>query len=458
MSEPKPTQNAARLSEDIGDVLSAIRRMIAEDEAQADGYGRHDRANDTDAGDFLARRHGGNAALARRLAGTESATATPYGHPRGPAEDLARGRDDDWPLGPFANSPAAARPLAGVSPDLPSAPNVSPARRSAGLRIMRHDGVDATKDAADDRSQPRPQNDLARSLSADLRLADPVERAGSIDNPDPGIEASAVTPLRLDAARRVAAEPESVSTASAVSEGEAASRVSSGWRSWIRPEPPLQRRAAQFKPTTIAPQPVSVSDGEGEFMEAYDWKARMRPDIEPPTTTLSQAAPAAAPFQRRWSWLESREERADAATLGLPGVGVAADAAEPGFDEVFEALDRAVPTAEPRLRVAAAEKASPAAAAAVQPAEHDLPPAVEPARAALPAQPPASLRQPEIAAAHETVTGMSPEEEDESIRELLREMIREELHGELGERFSRNLRAVIRREVSAAIEDFLDRV
>ena len=47
--------------------------------------------------------------------------------------------------------------------------------------------------------------------------------------------------------------------------------------------------------------------------------------------------------------------------------------------------------------------------------------------------------------------------EDPALRALVREIIGEELHGELGTRFARNLRAVIRREVAAAIEDQMDR-
>jgi len=58
---------------------------------------------------------------------------------------------------------------------------------------------------------------------------------------------------------------------------------------------------------------------------------------------------------------------------------------------------------------------------------------------------------------YDTVTGLSPEDEEQSIRDLLRDMIQEELHGELGQRFARNLRAVIRREVAAAIDDQIDR-
>ena len=46
---------------------------------------------------------------------------------------------------------------------------------------------------------------------------------------------------------------------------------------------------------------------------------------------------------------------------------------------------------------------------------------------------------------------------DRPIRELLREMVQDELNGALGERFSANLRAVIRREVAAAIDTYLDR-
>lgn len=63
--------SAARLSADIGDVLAAIRRLIAEDEdlsaARSRIASRVEAAADGDAGDALARRHGGNAALARRL-------------------------------------------------------------------------------------------------------------------------------------------------------------------------------------------------------------------------------------------------------------------------------------------------------------------------------------------------------------------------------------------------------
>ncbi|WP_148043615.1 hypothetical protein [Paracoccus methylarcula] len=50
------------------------------------------------------------------------------------------------------------------------------------------------------------------------------------------------------------------------------------------------------------------------------------------------------------------------------------------------------------------------------------------------------------------------EDEVKGVRSQIREMIQGELQGELGQRFSRNLRIVIRREIAAAVEDQFDRV
>lgn len=72
MAEPRLSHSASRLSEDIGDVLSAIRRMIAEDDALSSTRDRLQAERDAldtliqsnaiqeDAGDFLARRYGGD--------------------------------------------------------------------------------------------------------------------------------------------------------------------------------------------------------------------------------------------------------------------------------------------------------------------------------------------------------------------------------------------------------------
>ncbi|WCR03561.1 hypothetical protein [Paracoccus saliphilus] len=50
------------------------------------------------------------------------------------------------------------------------------------------------------------------------------------------------------------------------------------------------------------------------------------------------------------------------------------------------------------------------------------------------------------------------EDDIKGVRSQIREMIQGELQGELGQRFSRNLRIVIRREIAAAIDDQFDRV
>ena len=50
------------------------------------------------------------------------------------------------------------------------------------------------------------------------------------------------------------------------------------------------------------------------------------------------------------------------------------------------------------------------------------------------------------------------EEEMAQLRSLLREIVREELQGEMGERFSSNLRAVIRREVADSLDRHLEYV
>ncbi|RMC31991.1 hypothetical protein [Paracoccus alkanivorans] len=50
------------------------------------------------------------------------------------------------------------------------------------------------------------------------------------------------------------------------------------------------------------------------------------------------------------------------------------------------------------------------------------------------------------------------EDDVKGVRSQIREMIQGELQGELGQRFSRNLRIVIRREIAAAVDDQFDRV
>ncbi|MCZ0961508.1 hypothetical protein [Paracoccus benzoatiresistens] len=287
MADPRFSQNAARLSEDIGDVLSAIRRMIADDDALSSARAgvQVERGNliQDDAGEFLARRYGGNAALARRMVET--------------------------------------------------AESVRPVEPSVVAAVQ----------------QPEPP----QATPIVLRV--------------PSETASNVAPLRVGAERRIA-EPEQAKP--------------SGWRAWLRSEPreatppqPQQRPA----PGSVASAIQDGGDDADDFAEAFDWKARMRPELD-------ELAPVAAlrPAEQRLSvWAMSPEP---AAMDTVAQLSAAADA----FDAELQAQ-----------------------------------------------------------------AGMEDAEQD--IRALLREMVQEELNGELGERFSANLRAVIRREVAAAIEAQLDR-
>lgn len=227
MADPRLSQNAARLSEDIGDVLSAIRRMIADDDALSsarDGIraGRSGLVQD-DAGEFLARRYGGNAALARQMVETAEAVR--------PAAPVA------------APAPAPVAQVALVAPEREESPQVP-------AFILR----------------PAPQ---------------PVAN---------------VAPLRLGAERRIA-EPEQAKP--------------SGWRAWLRPE---ARETAPQPDPAPAPAPIrfeQVVQDSGEdaddFAEAFDWKARMRPELDEPAPVA-----AAKPVDQRPSgWTLTPEPAID---------------------------------------------------------------------------------------------------------------------------------------------------
>ncbi|MBU3029924.1 hypothetical protein [Paracoccus marinaquae] len=436
MAEPRPQQGAARLSEDIGDVLGAIRRLLAEDDAfipvRDDD---HSEARDTDIGSFLANRHGGNASLARRLvaSGSEGAV-TDRQPPRVLPPSAAVDPDADvWPLGGRGNAADASRPRLAVAPE--------PAGFTPGQpRIQRHDTESDQKAAGDQPQVPVLQNGLARSLSERIggKSADrPAQQSAPPERIDfrpvsaetrrsqPWLQIPTRggddTRLRLDAARRV------------VTTMAAAPGSGSEGQGGIRPEPPLSR------PDLRATAPAQMSregvvataspDCVEDFAEALDWKARMRPVLEEPSACLANTAvtamgmPRAKPAEPAGGDAIGRAPTAPGADpAGLaPLAPLASPSGEAeGFADVIAALDRSG---------SEGDMATPTGRS-----EADHPPLV-----------------------HDTITGLSPEAEEQSIRDLLREMIREELHGELGERFSRNLRAVIRREVAAAIDDQLER-
>lgn len=141
MADPRFSQNAARLSEDIGDVLSAIRRMIADDDALStarDGV-RDDRNGlvQDDAGEFLARRYGGNAALARQL-----------------VESAGRPAPATFEAEPV-KAPAAAQSLICAKPEAVPMAKVSPLRLGAERRIQEPEAPKASGWRAWLRPEPR---------------------------------------------------------------------------------------------------------------------------------------------------------------------------------------------------------------------------------------------------------------------------------------------------------------
>lgn len=428
MADPRNAQSASRLSEDIGDVLNAIRRMIAEDDALSTTRERLIAERDAldslvqeDAGEFLARRYGGNAALARRLAGiTESPVEGPD-----PAEE-------SWPLGDRANAPDAMQPTQLASVNTPE-----PERRD------------------------QPRNDLARILSAGI------------------------------------AQPQQPTEAN-VGQTSDAPR---GWRAWVAPEPrPSRWAAGDF--TDEAPEPAADSFealvAQADFDEVFDWKSRMRPDLDDlpssqPSLAANNADERLLPVQIEDDVAgvaspisSSADPQNDVVTAPSPYVATAFYDPFSGYQAVLgtSGLSGAIAnqpkvaiagswalpvensvTGSESLAVAAvnldAEVAQPAMPETVVADQVEVVEDVAKSGALLLSDatiiPAADAELVSTEVPNATITGLTPEDEEASIRDLLREMIQEELQGELGERFSRNIRAVIRREVAAAIDAHLER-
>ncbi|MBC9247288.1 hypothetical protein H4P12_11330 [Paracoccus sp. 11-3] len=230
MADPRLSQSATRLSEDIGDVLSAIRRMIAEDEALNSTRDRlraerdaldsliHSDTLHEDAGEFLARRYGGNAALARKMVGATD--------PR-PANVI----EESWPLGDSANASDAARPK----------------------QVLRHGQFDArTADPSAIHATVAPAND-----TAPLRLEQRVQQ------PEPTGD---ITPKRGGWRSWIRSEPrKSLDTAA---------------KQAIEDSPNVE-----IVLTSAAQEFEGLVDDDSDFAEAFDWKSRMRPEL--PTTAAS---------------------------------------------------------------------------------------------------------------------------------------------------------------------------
>ncbi len=426
MADPRNAQSASRLSEDIGDVLNAIRRMIAEDDALGTARERLIAERDAldslvqeDAGEFLARRYGGNAALARRLAGiTEQQVEEPAA------------AEEGWPFGERANAADAVRP-----------------------------SVATPAETVERDEQPR--NDLARILSAGIAQQD---RGTAADAAVPGPAANGP-----DAPR--------------------------GWRAWVAPEPRPSRWAAPEQPEDTEADSFEALVAQNDFDEALDWKSRMRPDLDqvvaaapadeivadpvdevptavaeqtsdlPEETAPAQPVPVAPVFSSSFAGYQALFSVSGLSVAGLDAAGGAPAGiwslthagGVPATDAGVTVADAAMPEAAIDDDRADDSLAASAAVAAAEDADAPEAAALLLSDAAIVSEPAQASVAESVPAVAATVTGLAPEDEEASIRDLLREMIQEELHGELGERFSRNIRAVIRREVAAAIDAHLER-
>lgn len=363
------TGSAARLSEDIGDVLGAIRRLIAEDEAMdyvRENQGRQRSFASHDA-PLASVRNGGAAAMARRMV----------------ADGVAA----------MADKPAEQR-----------------------LPLI----------ADRDRHVPR-----MRSAPLTAHRDVPFEHAAGA--------AQSQSPLRLRESDRVI--------------GDAADWV------WHDAQP--------VQANTLTGAHISDDD----FAEAFDAKARMRPELTKVTPVpqarmvvgkhalpIENDSPDARLTRHPFSSVDgfgdiaARQEVPEAMTdnVGscdecddrdgaMPQVSLSIPAYVDADLTEHEVAD-GVPD---DFRVAAHSEKSRPLMTDTQPAQVD--------------QDMVSVSAPAGVASTGSIEELADDEE-QSIRDLISEMIQEELHGELGQRFSRNLRAVIRREVAAAIDEHLERL
>ena len=476
-----PWTEAAPGPDDLADVLNAIRRLLAEDEAGKAARAPRPDVIDEDAAEFLARRHGGNAALARNMARGAGDQGQPLravrGHAGRPAaEHRDAGTADASPALP---EQAGITPLSGERRPVFSAPFIRP----AAPRPVQGEGWPHAVE--------RPRNDLVRTLTQTLAAVPEVA-----DRSDEEEEAP-VPPLRLDMADRVdAAEAD----ASQVDVLEAAEQQMAA-DEMILAEQARFKAAVPMTQAELAAEFEAILE-EDDFAEAFDWKVRAQPEagmaqetmqdtvqdtvqddlpipavaqavaadpVEPDPMEPAMESAATEPAEdlppppRRRSFL-----RPSAWVFRTPESEAApatpAEAAVPEVEAAPEQPAMACPVED-----APASHLSVVPVAAPDRVEELCDVSAEPCGKAIPAAEPeadASARPSDFQAAlpeaalegAERPAGGLGDEDDECIRDLLREMIREELSGELGERFSRNLRVLVRREIAAAIDAELSRL
>ena len=425
-----PRTEAAAGADDLTDVLGAIRRLLAEDEATKFAPVPRIGVINEDAAEFLARRHGGNAALARHMVCGAGDPGQVLRAVRGRADLPVRGQPDTgtdippaMPAGPESPPFSAwGRPVfsASFSPPAAPQPEDEPSQESA-----------------------HPTNDLVRTLSRTLAAVSEVDAGDEDEVAQPD---DPVPPLRLDMADRVeapAAAEDAVRFTAAVPMTQA-------------------ELAAEFEAMLE----------EDDFAEAFDWKARAQSEADVPQ---KDAVPAVAETVAPET---VDHEPVDPEPLAFEPVdAIAGETAEEPSPQphrlsflrpsawVFrlpepEAAPEVVPEEQAPARPVEDVAASDSSVAPLaERVSESRDPVSETSAKGAPAAEASSLRtvSPEAVADEAAPQGFT-DEDDEGIRDLLRELIREELNGELGERFSRNLRVLVRREIAAAIDAELSRL
>ncbi len=423
-----PRSEAAAGADDLTDVLGAIRRLLAEDEATKFAPVPRIGVINEDAAEFLARRHGGNAALARHMVRRAGDPGQVLRAVRDRADLPVRGQPDTG-----TDTPPAM-------PVQPENPPFSAWRRPVFSASFSHPAAPQPEDEPSQESA-HPTNDLVRTLSRTLAAVPEVD---AVDEDEVAQPDDPVPPLRLDMADRVeapAAAEDAVRFTAAVPMTQA-------------------ELAAEFEAMLE----------EDDFAEAFDWKARAQSEADvPQEDAIPAVAETVAP------------DPVDPEPLASEPVGaIAGETAEEPSPQphrlsflrpsawVFrlpepEVAPKVVPQqpapARPVEDVAASDSLVAPVAPLVERVSESRDPVSETSAKGVPAAEASGLRtvSPEAVADEAAPQGFS-DDDDEGIRDLLRELIREELNGELGERFSRNLRVLVRREIAAAIDAELSRL
>lgn len=436
MNDMSRPNSAARLSEDIGDVLSSIRRLIAEDEALTAAHERlqkqscdthigHDTARDDEkiavGAEMLAGRHGGNAALARQLAGR-----------------------------PMLAAQAAPQPV--ESAQITAAPSIRP--------------------------HVEPGDDMPRRSAAPALPPSHGARMGPAIQPDPPAQETRSNRLRLGAAQRVVppVDPEAAPRPGA--------RLHVPWRPFapanadtskpdLRDDMPANRDfdGSHLSPHALA-ESLSASQPDTGLSHprkaTRDHAAPAIPMAEDDHTDFADEAIGAGPITPLSfeSFLEDspptlttdtlEECDIDPADDGIPSPAAFAGRDSDAIPAPIMPSSAAATDSRPDWQANQAETAADLADMAETAPENP---------GQITAHTTAGTDQAAQITAQDhhcdSAIAADPAQEDDAaemlIRDTIRDMIQEELHGELGQRFSRNLRAVIRREIAAAIDEQMDR-